>query len=91
MRRIAMALLVGVAVVGVGGCACWLGGGSGNQGHMAKSGDAKACPMCAKGMAGESVWCDHCNAGFVHGEKVACKGCFAAKTGGPPCPKCSKM
>lgn len=79
------AAVVACAALGAGGCA-----GTSHDGHGHGDGSAMtACPMCAKGMAGENVWCEHCKAGFVGGEKVGCKGCFAAKTGGEPCPKCA--
>lgn len=49
------------------------------------------CEACTKGMAGETVWCDHCNAGFVEGKKVTCKTCFDHTTaGGPACEDCAK-
>ena len=50
---------------------------------------ATECAACAKGAKGESVWCDACAQGFVAGEKVTCKGCYAAKTGGPACATCA--
>jgi hypothetical protein len=43
------------------------------------------CAACAKGKAGESVWCEDCNAGYVEGVKTGCKGCYQAKLGGPAC------
>jgi len=47
------------------------------------------CAGCAVGKAGEDVWCDACNAGYVDGKKTKCKGCYTAKTGGEPCEACS--
>ena len=54
-----------------------------------ESAHVEQCPACAKGAQGEAVWCEKCAQGFVGGEKVACKGCYAAKTGGPPCEACA--
>ncbi len=39
------------------------------------------CTACDKGKAGEAVWCDTCNAGFIDGKKIDCKSCFDGKTG----------
>ncbi len=39
------------------------------------------CTACEKGQAGETIWCDSCNAGFVKGNKVNCKSCFDGKSG----------
>ncbi len=33
-----------------------------------------AC-VCAKGKAGEPVWCKACNVGYVDGKKAGCPGC----------------
>ena len=54
----------------------------------ASDGNKKAC-VCAKGKAGETVWCDGCSAGYVKGTKTKCKGCFTAKSGGEPCKDCA--
>ena len=50
--------------------------------------DGAAC-ACGKGKAGESAWCDSCGVGYVDGAKVACKGCFDAKTSGTACSGCA--
>ncbi len=47
--------------------------GSESHGHV--------CTACDKGKAGETVWCDTCNAGFIDGKKIDCKSCFDGKTG----------
>ncbi len=47
------------------------------------------CATCAEGKSGEAVWCEDCNAGYVRGKKTTCKGCFAAKQGGPACEVCA--
>lgn len=87
MKTFLFLTVVSAAALSVGACAC----PKDHTGHMQASGaHAMACPMCSKGQAGETVWCDHCKAGFVGGEKVSCAGCYAAKTGGPACPMCSK-
>lgn len=46
------------------------------------------CAACELGKSGETTWCDACGVGFVDGKKTKCKGCFAAKTGGPECESC---
>ena len=48
---------------------------------MADSPEKVACATCAKGKAGENLWCDDCNAGYVGGEKTGCQSCFEGKTG----------
>ncbi len=45
-----------------------------------KVAEGHECEACAKGEAGETVWCEKCGAGFVKGVKVACKDCYAAAT-----------
>lgn len=51
---------------------------------------AEAACSCDKGKAGETVWCEACNAGYVKGEKTKCEACFKAKTGdGPACEACA--
>ena len=47
----------------------------GNEAHK------HACAACEKGQAGETVWCDHCNAGYKDGHKVKCKHCFEGMSG----------
>lgn len=38
--------------------------------------------VCAQGKAGEPVWCDVCDKGYVDGKPAGCKGCVAeAKQG----------
>lgn len=49
---------------------------------------ASSCDSCAKGKAGETVWCAHCNSGYHAGEKVACESCYKAKTEGTACTSC---
>lgn len=48
------------------------------------------CAACELGKSGEATWCEACGVGYVDGEKTKCKGCFAAKTGGPECASCKK-
>ena len=50
-----------------------------------------ACETCAKGKSGESVWCDHCGAGYAEGKKMACQGCWKAKADGTECTSCAKQ
>jgi hypothetical protein len=49
-----------------------------------------ACAECAKGEAGEAVFCKECKKGYVDGAVATeCEGCFAKKAGiegAPPCP-----
>ncbi len=52
--------------------------------------DEHACTACDKGKAGEAIWCDTCNAGYVNGKKITCKGCFDSKTKGTVCKICQK-
>lgn len=39
-------------------------------------GDAEAC-RCKQGKAGEPVWCEKCDKGYVDGKEAHCKGCVA--------------
>ena len=39
------------------------------------------CDLCARGEAGENLWCDECGVGYVGGEKVAGEACFACRSG----------
>lgn len=48
------------------------------------------CPGCAKMEKTGTGWCDDCGEGMVNGQKVECKGCYTAMTGGPACPMHSK-
>ena len=50
--------------------------------------DGAAC-SCGKGNTGENAWCGSCGVGYVDGAKVACKGCYDAKTGGAACGGCA--
>ena len=52
---------------------------------------ANECADCARGKAGESIWCESCEKGYVSGKPVEtkCKKCFVAMTGGPPCEGCA--
>jgi len=36
---------------------------------------------CAKGKAGETVWCAACKAGYHEGKKIGCEGCFKKASG----------
>jgi len=52
---------------------------------------AEAACVCEKGEAGESVWCESCDHGFVGGKEVACKDCYQGKTGAETwCEGCKK-
>ena len=48
------------------------------------------CDSCAKGKAGETVWCAHCKKGFHEGTKIGCEGCYKAKAEGAACTSCPK-
>ena len=50
---------------------------------------ASGCQPCKKGLAGGTVWCNQCNAGFVKGNKTTCKSCYLAASGGPKCKQCT--
>ena len=94
LLTIAFAGLVGFAIAGCQSPGSRCGGGAcgakacGSKACALKA-KAAACAACAKGKAGKAVWCDSCKAGYVDGKKVACKGCFVAKTGGPACKVCA--
>jgi len=65
-------LLLAVATIPLQGC---------SSSKEMSAASASACEMCAKGKAGESVWCDGCEAGYVDSAKVSCASCYAGKTG----------
>ena len=69
---------------------------AGEQAHGDDHSHAKeeakpACESCAKGKAGETVWCDGCKAGYHDGKKMKCQGCFDKASGKSDkgCEKCS--
>ncbi|MBI4229938.1 MAG: hypothetical protein HY608_03800 [Planctomycetes bacterium] len=65
---------------------CGTGGGNTTGGAQ-----ATGCPMCARGKAGEAVWCQGCGAGYVGSEKITCRGCYDARTGvRSSCPDCNR-
>jgi hypothetical protein len=39
------------------------------------------CASCAKGAAGETVWCEGCKAGYHDGTKIKCQRCYEGATG----------
>ena len=86
MRGLRIAATLCVTTAALAACACP------HQGSAASSADAVHMTTCScvEGKAGGTAWCDKCGVGFVHGEKVACKGCYTQKTGGEPCPACTK-
>lgn len=43
--------------------------------------EGTACETCAKGKAGEAVWCESCSVGFHDSKKIKCQGCFDKLTG----------
>ena len=94
MLTIAFVGLAGFATIGCQSSGWRCGGGAcgarpcGSKACALKA-TSTACPACAKGKAGEAVWCDSCKVGYVDGKKIACKGCFVAKTGGPACEVCA--
>ena len=57
--------------------------------ETAPAADEVAC-ACSKGKAGEAVWCDKCNKGYVNSDAVKCRGCYDAKNGGAACDGCAK-
>lgn len=86
MTRAFVLPLLLVSAAALGACASDTPSAS----HGAGTPAAKSpCGACTAGKAGESVWCAECGHGFVGGKKVACAGCYAAKTGGPACPSCA--
>ena len=50
-----------------------------------------ACETCEKGKSGETVWCDHCGAGYADSKKIKCQGCWKAKADGTECTSCAKQ
>jgi len=44
--------------------------------HERGSDVALECTSCARGEAGQTVWCDHCLHGFVDSKKIQCKKCY---------------
>ena len=88
--KIGSVALVGCLALGMAACAGTSGEKHGHAMHEAGDHDGKmACEMCAKGKAGETVWCAKCAKGFVGGESTKCEGCYAAKQGGPACEACA--
>ena len=51
---------------------------TGAEGTAGETGDAaaeeKEC-LCVKGLAGDPVWCQKCDKGFIDGEPAHCQGC----------------
>ncbi len=94
LLTIAFVGLIGFVVAGCQSTGRRCGGGACGakpcaSGVCPKKAQAPGCAACAKGKAGEAVWCGSCKAGYVDGNKVACHGCFLAKTGGPACKACA--
>ena len=85
--------LVGLSLAGCQSSAKRCGGACDGRGCGSGACPIKAttpgCKACAKGKAGEAAWCDSCKVGYVDAKKVACRGCFLAKTGGPACAACA--
>ena len=53
--------------------------------------DFEGCDLCARGEAGENLWCDECSVGFVGGQKIECEACFTGMSGGTAwCDECGK-
>ena len=85
-------IILSLCIFAFGFVACDSGsteGGGSSEGVTDGGAGADAGCICDQGKAGESIWCDDCSVGYVAKEKIACEGCFAAKTGGPDCPTCS--
>ena len=98
MRKLLVITVLFTALVGFSLAGCQslgrsCGGPCGGKGCASGTCPIKAtasgCQACAKGKAGEAAWCESCKAGYVDSQKVACKGCFLAKTGGPACVNCA--
>jgi hypothetical protein len=47
-----------------------------SESHKHACAAACECIACEKGLAGETVWCESCNVGYIDGYKVECKHCF---------------
>lgn len=68
MNRVLVLSIVAVAGLAV------LAGCIGAQTH---DGDDMAC-TCEGLRAGNTGWCDHCNVGYVSGNRTECRNCVAA-------------
>ena len=82
-------LLLGVAGLVLGGCC---GCGDSDKADCCgtcKDPAASGCSGCAKMKETGNGWCDGCNKGMLGGKKVACKGCYSQRTGGPVCGACA--
>ncbi len=93
MKKILTMVATGLLVASLTACSAETGDGGAapaepaGETPTAPADEEGACEACAKGKAGEDVFCAECKAGYVGGDNVtACAGCFAAKTGGPDCP-----
>jgi len=79
--------MAGVLAFGLAGCTAEESADTGDGDEVVVEEEVVECAECAKGKAGEAVFCEECSKGYVDGaEATECKGCFAAKTGGPACP-----
>lgn len=79
IAALAMTLLLGLGAMG---CESTTSTSTADAGHN--------CAMCEKGAAGETVWCSHCEHGFVDGKMTECPGCVTAAKSGGECPACTK-
>ena len=52
-----------------------------SESHKHACAAACECTACEKGQAGETVWCDSCNAGYADGHKTKCRHCFEGMSG----------
>ncbi|MEZ6185333.1 MAG: hypothetical protein R3F62_10035 [Planctomycetota bacterium] len=75
-------VLVGALVFGFGLVGC-------SSSEKAENGQAQCTCETAKA---EDGWCEACNAGYVGGEKMECKDCYAKNhetAGAGPCEACA--
>jgi hypothetical protein len=78
-------------------CGSCAGDHAGEHDHGDKEAEVEkkkttGCDSCAKGKAGETVWCSHCKAGYHEGKKMKCEGCFNKASGKSDkgCESCNK-
>jgi len=73
-------LIAGLLAICVIGC---------QSAKSSKITNAGTCQSCTVGLAGGTIWCNQCNAGFVQGKKTICRSCYLAGVGGQKCKTCT--
>ncbi len=71
-------VLVGALSLGLAACSAETTDSDGDGGGDTPAEPAEtACETCAKGKAGDAIWCENCTKGYVDGAETACKDCVA--------------